>query len=158
MPSGLPPTISASSPPMPAYAGPSTSYLPFAISSPLLFIAELPETLFSIDNPCDDELVWSHRRAAVVGHDVHKDSLPRSNRPRPLVFERAIGALIEIGVLSEVVEPFSWPIEAGCNEMSAMITRTAIRLAGIGLRAPRPWLLLQPYFTRNPARPSMRVN
>jgi hypothetical protein len=42
-----------------------------------------------------------------------------------------------------MIEPFVWTVESGGDEMTAIVSSTPIRFAGIGLRPSRSWPLLQ---------------
>lgn len=114
--------------------------------------------LVPIQNPDDAKLVRTHGCAPVMRHDIDEHATTGSDCLGPSVFQDSIGAAVEIGILGEMIEDVAWAIEAGGDIVAAIVSNASIRLACTGLRSSRPRLRLQLDLTRNPARPSMRID
>jgi hypothetical protein len=68
----------------------------------------------------------------------------------PAILNGAIGAPVEVGILGEMIEPFARAIEAGSNEMPAVICRLAIGASGSRLLLAGPLANLpEPQFARH---------
>jgi hypothetical protein len=91
-------------------------------------------------------------------HNLDKDPPSGTNSLGPGVFNCAVGAAIEISVMGEMVEPLARAIETGGDKVAAVVSCAPIRLASIGLRAPRSGLHVQSYLTGNDPRPSMGID
>ena len=103
-----------------------------------LLVREYPDPGVVIDRPLDLERIGAARCTTVVCTDSHEDGLALPRAAGPAVFDRAIFAAIEAGVLGKVVEGVAWTIEAVSNEMAAIIAGPTIGPARACLLEPRP--------------------
>jgi len=95
--------------------------------------------LLAIERPNYLDFVGPPGRPIIVRPNVHKNPMLRfiilfgSAQRLPPGLEFLEGAIVEIGVLGEVIEPIGWAMKPGCDEVPTMIRLASVTSTRIQL-------------------------